>query len=335
MLAFGLSPTKVVRAQAPEGEADALFAEGRRLMVRGDYQRACPKFAEAERLRHGVGTLLNLADCYERLGKTASASRVFLQAAAAAEAASDARGEIARDRARSLESRLLRLTIDTSRVASVEGLEISRDGAVVERGQWNAPVVLDPGRYLIEVRAPGRETFSQSVLLGNESVVIEIPGFAETTKPASTSTPERPQTAPVVPVVPDSKPAPAAASPDGISTQQKIALGVGGVGVAGLVLGGVFGVLSLSSQGEAEKQCRLGPARDQCDDAGWEANEAAIAQGNVATAGFAIGGAALGVATVLWLTGGQTASKESASGLRLLPAITPAALGMAVAGELP
>src|SRR5688500_5437698 len=111
-LALGFMPTLLVRAQAPDRKADELFAEGRRLMARGDYDQACPKFAEAERLRHGVGTLLNLADCYERLGKTASASRVFLEAAAAAHAASDARVEIARDRARALEGRLLRLTID-------------------------------------------------------------------------------------------------------------------------------------------------------------------------------------------------------------------------------
>ena len=75
---------RVAAAQGDKATAEALFAEGRRLMSSGDYKTACPKFAASQKLDPGLGTSLNLADCYEKLGKTASAWAEFRDAAAAA-----------------------------------------------------------------------------------------------------------------------------------------------------------------------------------------------------------------------------------------------------------
>jgi hypothetical protein len=52
--------------------AEALFAAGREAIRRGDYQAACPMFAESNRLDPAVGTVLNLAICEEHLGQLAS-----------------------------------------------------------------------------------------------------------------------------------------------------------------------------------------------------------------------------------------------------------------------
>src|SRR5579883_366085 len=74
LLACALAATaRAVWAQDSEITATALFNEGRRLANQGRYNEACPKFAESQRLAPSGGTLMNLAECYERTGRTASA----------------------------------------------------------------------------------------------------------------------------------------------------------------------------------------------------------------------------------------------------------------------
>ena len=86
LCAAGLaSVTSDARAQArPEDRAaaESLFSDARRLMQAGDYEQACPKLEASRRLEPGLGTTLNLGDCYEKLGRTASAWGEFRGAAA-------------------------------------------------------------------------------------------------------------------------------------------------------------------------------------------------------------------------------------------------------------
>ena len=62
-----------VGAQSNKATAEALFTEGRALATSGKCAEAIPKFQASQKLDPGVGTLLNLAECYEQVGKTASA----------------------------------------------------------------------------------------------------------------------------------------------------------------------------------------------------------------------------------------------------------------------
>src|SRR5687767_15052938 len=55
--------------------ADAAFQEGRALMASGDLAAACARFEDSRRHEPAVGTELNLGECYERLGRLASAQR--------------------------------------------------------------------------------------------------------------------------------------------------------------------------------------------------------------------------------------------------------------------
>ena len=68
-------PNKDGKADAAQkAQAQALFDEGRRLIREKKVEEACEAFAESHRLDdQAVGTLLNLADCSETLGKLASA----------------------------------------------------------------------------------------------------------------------------------------------------------------------------------------------------------------------------------------------------------------------
>src|SRR6186713_2867899 len=96
--------------------AESLFADGRRLLAQGKFAEACPKFAESQRLDPAIGTLLNLADCYEKVGRTASAWAAFREAAALSHHGGDAKREaVAKERAAALEAQLSTLAIAVPR----------------------------------------------------------------------------------------------------------------------------------------------------------------------------------------------------------------------------
>src|SRR5579884_2436455 len=111
--------------QSSEAAATALFDQGRSLMQQGKYADACPKLAESERLAPSGGTLLNLADCYEHTGQTASAWAAWKDAAARANAAGKADVEKrALARAAALEPNLAKLAISVDTASDVPGLQV-------------------------------------------------------------------------------------------------------------------------------------------------------------------------------------------------------------------
>ena len=106
-----LTPAANAFAQEP-GQADALFNEGRDLLEKGKFAEACPKLARSEELSPAVGTLLNLAYCYEQVGKLKSAIDAYAEAESLANAAGETkRASFARDRAAAVDARTPKLVI--------------------------------------------------------------------------------------------------------------------------------------------------------------------------------------------------------------------------------
>ena len=66
-----LARPAVAQSTSDKAAAQAQFDEARKLLKMGDTAAACDKLAESQRLEPAVGTLLNLATCYEKLGRTA------------------------------------------------------------------------------------------------------------------------------------------------------------------------------------------------------------------------------------------------------------------------
>src|SRR6516162_11727139 len=112
-LASCVAVPAAARAQSKEdiARADALFNAAKALTDAGNYADACAKFAESKRLAPGLGVTLYLADCYERIGRTASAWTEFRSAEGLARERNDKRAEVARGRAQALEPKLNRLTV--------------------------------------------------------------------------------------------------------------------------------------------------------------------------------------------------------------------------------
>src|SRR5262245_38536031 len=74
----------VPAARAQNAAAEALFRGGRTLIKQGNLKAGCDKLEASEKLESSVGTLLNLGDCREKLGKPASAWAAFRKAEAIA-----------------------------------------------------------------------------------------------------------------------------------------------------------------------------------------------------------------------------------------------------------
>src|SRR5512141_381175 len=123
--------TVTAAAQDPAG-AELLFREGRRLLDEGNVDAACEKLQESQALDPMSGTLLNLADCLTKQGKTATAWARFRNAAelATTQGKADQAAEATR-RANELEADLSYLTIKVPQ--PVPGLEVKRGGVTVGR----------------------------------------------------------------------------------------------------------------------------------------------------------------------------------------------------------
>jgi hypothetical protein len=141
-----------------QAAAQVLFEQGVRLAAEDRYAEACAKFEASEALDVGVGTLLHLADCYEHLGKPASAWATFREAESLARVhGMSSRQEIAIARAAALELKLSRLVVVVPPESKIAGLEIRLGNAPLSEASWGTAVPVDPGPQLIEARARGFE----------------------------------------------------------------------------------------------------------------------------------------------------------------------------------
>ena len=282
------------------------------MAAKGRYAEACPKFEASQQLDPGLGTLLNLADCYEKLGKTASAWAEYRDAIPLARAAgSKVRLDLATSRAAALESRLSKLTIRVSSATSaVPGLEIRRDGAVVLQAELDSALPVDPGSHTLEASAPGKQRWSTTVQIAADTpnVVVEVPALTEaadvktTAAVAATKSP-----APK----PESKPEGSPAEHAG-SSQRTVAIVVGAVGVAGLGVGTAFGILAKNKWSDAKAKCSNYPSA--CSPEGIDLNSTANSQATISTVAFIAGGAAVAAGAVLWFTAGSKGSNQVAVG---------------------
>lgn len=173
-------------ADGEAAAAEQLFHEALKLMGKGQYEEACPRLAESQKLDPGYGTLMHLGDCYVKVGKTASAWASYREAVdAAKQSKQSAREKAAQKKADALEPKLSKLTIDVPKEVVVTGLVIRRDGKEVGEVLWRTPSPIDPGKHEIEATAPGKLPWTTSVEVGeneNAKVVVTALANAQTVK---------------------------------------------------------------------------------------------------------------------------------------------------------
>jgi hypothetical protein len=301
-------------ALAQDGdEALDLFRQGRSLGAQGDYAGACAKFEASYAIQPRLASLLNLGDCNEHLGRTATAWKHFVEAAGMARQSNDdERARYATQHAATLEARLPRMVLRG--LTGSADARVSVDGSPVAAGGAEIVVPLDPGDHVVQVDAPGRAAWTKSFHLGDgpESKVLTLP------QPEAPQPPQQP----VVPPVPPPE--------RGMRPQRVAAIGVGGLGVASIATGAAFGLFARSQWNDAvSNHC---PALPTCDSTGvreaGDAKQAAL----VSTITFGAGLAALGAAAALWWTAPPAGRTTAGPGAVLSPAIDPHGPGFVVRG---
>jgi hypothetical protein len=273
------------QSAADEATSRTLFEEARKLMDQGKFAEACPKLEEGQRLAPGIGMKFNLAECYERSGKLASAWGTFLDVASSSRAAGQLdREKVARRRALSLEPELLKLKVDVAQANKLEGLEVRRDGAIVGTGQWGTAIPADPGEHVITATAPGRRPFEVKVnVAGGAGYVASVAIPLLTIDPSSHQKP----TSVVAP--------PAQRG----GTQRAIGWITSAVGFVGVGVGAGFGIDAMSKFGSSAQYCY---PKNQCLPEGSAYRDDARSSGNISTIAFIAGGAAVVAGLLLVLT---------------------------------
>ena len=315
--AFAARSAEAQQTPKDPAAARALFFEGRELLKAGRPGEACPKLEESLKLDYGIGTQYNLADCWEQIGRTASAWVAFLDVAAAARAAGQAeREQVARERAARLEPRLSRLKVEVQ--AAGPELEVTRDGLPLGRASWGSAMPVDPGVHVIAAREPDKKAWSERVQVREGAAIISVtipPLAADGDAPSSSADMDARHLT-----------SPESERGDGASHRGVLIAGVTtGVLVTGAV---VVGVLYMNERQEFDRaNAAREPDRfDERDDA----RKLGIV--NLALAGASIVSA--GVTTYLWIDASNSDAPETARSVGLAPTFGSSFLGASVRGRL-
>jgi hypothetical protein len=229
---------------------------------------------------------LNLATCYEKQGKTASAWGMYREAISLSVASGQTvREQFARDRATELEPKLMKVVISVG--SDEPNLEIKRDGTPVARAQWGTPIPIDPGSHVIEATAPKKAKWTKNIDTNapGQTTTVTIPGLSDAPEEAIPDTAgggtEKPKG-------------------DGGGTLRIVGFIGMGVGAALLGTGGFFALSSQSKQDDIESAASSGEP--------WSADRQSTfddgdSQATLANVFFISGGVVLAAGAVLTVLG--------------------------------
>jgi len=324
------SSSASAQSAGDKAAAEALFDVGKKLVDEGKFAEACPKFEESQRLDAGLGSMLYLADCYERAGRTASAWATFREAASFARSSGQAdREQIARGRAEGLETKLHRLSLkveDQSEGLTVDRVEVaSGRRESMSRATWGVALPIDPGSYRITASAPGKTPWSSTLTVPPDAgtQTVAIPTLTALAAAPATAAPPKEEPSP-----------PPSEGETSWSTQHWVGLGIGAVGVVGIGVAGALAVVAVGKNGDADELCGEGSATCATQE-GVDASSAGRGMGNAATGALIAGGVLTTIGLVVFLSAPY--DKETASSgvshVAVRPSAPNADAGLSVGGR--
>ncbi len=249
--------------------AQELFEKGRALVAENNYKDACPLFEEALGLGAGIGTKLNLAICWSKIGKLVDA-RTLLQAIMRETSTPELQKahQVAGEALAELDERMPRLQIERGGLSSTATIYL--DG--VELVDTSEPIPVDPGKHEIEAEGAEKQTVvavekqvTEVILVAGEGTGI---GPAQPKKPSWFDGDRRP-------------------------------LYLGGAGAALILTGTITGILTLTKRSDGIALCEGPEDALMCPPEGASKLDSARTLSHVTTALFVVGGGLI-VTGVIW-----------------------------------
>jgi tetratricopeptide (TPR) repeat protein len=303
-------------AAQPEREREYLdlVQKGLTEFELGNWAEAKIFFARAHALYPNARTLRGLGLTSYELRRYVEAIGFLRQALVASERALT---DTMRSQASEILEQALTFIAHYRIVAVPAQVELQVDGAK-PHFDADGTLMLDPGAHEIVARAEGRDILRQRIVVeggAHETLRLEL-------SPA--------QHASHV-VQPAAAPSAQLGFFETRSTAQWVGMSVGAAGVAGLVVGGVFGLVAIGHDSDADPNCE----GDRCNREGLAARTAARDAGNVATVAFIAGAALCAAGLTLYLIGDEASPDRPVGQAKLAVAVDPARIQLSVSGRWP
>jgi hypothetical protein len=293
-------------AQAGEGDARGrargLAEEAADLFDARQYEGALDHATQAEGLYHAPSNVLLIAEAQEGLGHLAAAADTYEKLVAeplppSAPHAFLSAQQTGKQRLIALLARVPSMLVTVKGGPTGEDVTIAVDGRTIA-SQSDIAERFDPGAHHVRVSAPGYSPFEQTVTLpARGGVNVIVAALVPVTDAASE------------PTAAEAEPPVLRRPQSGSRAPAYVAFGVGS---AGLIVGAITGILSLSKVSDLRQSC----PGNQCSSAEQGAINSAQSLGTTSTIGFVLGGVGVAAGTVLLFvhpSGGRAADSSSAS----------------------
>lgn len=264
----------------PTAIAESLFRQGKSALERGDVAEACTLLSKSQSLEKRDGTLLLLATCHERAGRTATAWSEYRDVEAHGRAD---RAKYARSRAVAIEPRLAYVKLQLRPGVAPGSVRLTLDHVTpVDPTAIGARIPVDPGAHELAVEGPDHTTRTTSFsAVSEETTTVELDVGSSPAVATTTTT--------KIALAPAELP-----STDRSSMETSTVVGIVGssLAVVGIGVGAAFGIHALSLSGEALDRC--GGSGPSCTDPrALELRSDANLPATVSTIAFVTGGVAL------------------------------------------
>jgi hypothetical protein len=323
-------------AVAGPNQSGALIRDAKKLMARRQYAAACPKLQEAQRVAPSPRTLLEVALCHEKEGKTATAFAEFGTVVQQAEweGLKDA-GKTAKAHIVQLDPRLSRITVKVPPTSETDGLAVTMDGFPLARTAWGLPQPVDPGRHEIAASGPGREPWSTTIRItgDGQQQTVQVP--PPTSRSQSAPLPETAAQKEARAEDPNYGEKPVVADEE-VHTKKKgpkpvLGYVTAGAGLVAIGVGSYFGFRAFQLRRDSDTYCVRG-----CSQKGVDLNDDAKSAAWVSNVSIGLGLVGVGIGGYLLLKPVSAEEKPADSELasvRVIPELTTSSAGVTVGGS--